>query len=260
MGSNINRWTDQEIMILKENYGQIPLPDIDIPGRSYQAKRTRARILGLYSALKGQGKRQYSCNDNYFNVPNLENSYWAGFIAADGCIIKNRNCLQILLSTKDLQHLKLFARLIEFNGPIKFDNYGMAILRIYSKQICHDLKNNFNIITNKTLILKPPPLNGNFALAFIKGYIDGDGWISIAKIQNKYSYLTIGFIGTRQVLRWIKNTLSQYIGQKLINKIFKRKNNQCYQFSIMGSNATAIYQHLEPIINIGLNRKWSKYV
>lgn len=32
--------------------------------------------------------KKYSYNDNYFRTPNLENSYWAGFIAADGCVYK----------------------------------------------------------------------------------------------------------------------------------------------------------------------------
>ena len=37
-------------------------------------------------------------NENYFAEPNLENSYWAGLIAADGCIYSRDNNWQKVMS------------------------------------------------------------------------------------------------------------------------------------------------------------------
>ena len=38
-----------------------------------------------------KGRRKYSVNDSFFSEPNEVNSYYAGFIAADGCIKSNNS-------------------------------------------------------------------------------------------------------------------------------------------------------------------------
>ena len=55
-------------------------------------------------------QRKYNVNDNFFEKTDVLNCYWAGFIAADGCIIegKKQNQLSIGLAKKDFNHLNLF--------------------------------------------------------------------------------------------------------------------------------------------------------
>ena len=60
----------------------------------------------------------YTQNENFFSEPNDKNSYWAGFIAADGGIEKTSNRLRIGLSIKDRELLEVFAQQVEFTGPI----------------------------------------------------------------------------------------------------------------------------------------------
>jgi len=47
---------------------------------------------------------KYECNESYFSVPNIENSYWAGFIAADG-YINDRYDSSISLSGKYAENI-----------------------------------------------------------------------------------------------------------------------------------------------------------
>ena len=65
------------------------------------------------------------------------------------------------------------------------------------------LGNNFNIVPRKSLILRPlNNLTNEFSKNFIRGYVDGDGWI----IKNTNTK-RIGILGTKEMLEWIKNIL-----------------------------------------------------
>lgn len=154
-------------------------------------------------------ERNPNFNENYFAVPNLENSYWAGFIAADGCICiprKGQKRLQIKLSSVDKGHLEkiqsaigvgnLHDRQIFLKETQK--SYGRTEYVVFSDKICDDLKNNFDIYPRKTLTHEPPNLTGDLAHAFIAGYIDGDG-----TYFERGGRLRISVLGTFMFLKWI---------------------------------------------------------
>ena len=44
---------------------------------------------------------RYTKNEDFFSVPNLTNSYWAGFIAADGHLTSKGATLQINIQARD---------------------------------------------------------------------------------------------------------------------------------------------------------------
>jgi len=170
------------------------------------------KILGIPTKRKNYDYlRKFNINDSFFKYLSPLNCYWAGFIAADGCIINNK--LILALSTKDLNHLEKFK-----NDTCSNHNIGIYIkknnnltrmseyckLTIYSTNIVNDLNLNFNIFNRKTLTLKPPPIiNSELIDYYIKGYIDGDGCISkyILKKDNKEN-LTINITGTEFLLKW----------------------------------------------------------
>ena len=209
-------------------------------------------------------KQKLLKNDNYFSIPNIENSYWAGFIAADGNIstrISSNKILTIGLSIKDKKHLENFKSSIKYSGNIKEKintvkgkKYKTCYIYLYSaNQICNDLLLNFNITPRKSLTLQPPNLiELEHQLAYIIGYIDGDGCISYCR--NKY--LRLQLIGTNNFLQWI-NTIYNNIGH-----IRKVKNTNIYELAYNGQNAKSILWNLKNFIiknNIlVLKRKWNK--
>lgn len=161
-----------------------------------------------------KGRRKYNVNDDFFEKPNLINSYYAGFIAADGCIFNNKhysNYLIFGLSIKDKDFLEEFKKNIQFDGPIiEYLSKGRKYVRltINSTKICNDLKENFNITPKKTFTLVPPNITKKeYIDAFICGYIDGDGYISFCNLhaQHKQKTCVIGMIGTYEILMWILN-------------------------------------------------------
>lgn len=240
------KWTDEEVEYLKKNFGKIKAVDIALYlKRGYDAVHKKAQSL----KIKGDKgiNRKYTINHNYFKVTNIENSYWAGFIAADGCV--TNNYIRIMLSIKDLKILKQLKKDLQYTGPIYVSKKRKRCsLEFRSSSIIKDLKTKWNIVERKSLILKPPQTKlkkSNF-LAYVKGYIDGDGSIYTEK---NTKYLRISIIGTFELLNWIK----EKINIKCSN-IKKYKN--IYKFRYSGKMAEKLYKKLYKIETFKLSRKW----
>ena len=201
-------------------------------------------------------RRQYKHTFDFFDSPNLVNSYWAGFIAADGYVNNERKCLRLLVARKDKAILYRFKRAIQFTGPVCDDTHGMSYVQIYAAdRLLYDLRKNFNITTKKSLTLKPPDLkvySKLVSLAFIAGYIDGDGWYT--KSRNTPC---IGFQGTKRVVNWICGYLNKYFpADRTVTQARKRKYSRCYQATIYGTRVSFL-QHQVDLLDLPvLKRKW----
>lgn len=202
-----------------------------------------------------------SFNDRYFEEPNPENSYWAGFIAADGCISDRRQeahqqRLTIGLSSKDREHLVDFSKSIGGGGVKTYEYerslfgnapkiYSTAVWSKSSDKICDDLRTNFNITPRKTLTLKPPRnLSDENSIAFIAGYIDGDGCY-----YNGNRGLVIKILGTIDLLNWV----SEVLGLPLNSK--KVEGSEVYVKWISGSRAGEVQSHIRSLGLPLLSRK-----
>ena len=219
-------------------------------------------------------KRIYNVNDNFFEKPDVLNCYWAGFIAADGCIIegKKQNRLSIGLATKDFEHLNIFKNDINFDGSIRntyvkktYKNeekiFETSKITITSQKISDDLYKNFNITPRKSLTLLPPNLSDtNLIDAFICGYIDGDGTVYLYKdnVRNVQDTLVITMLGTYEVICWIKERFTQIIGKEL-GTIQKQHNSEknTYSYRITNMGAREIFKHFYNLNVPKLKRKWT---
>lgn len=214
------------------------------------------------------GMKKYLYQDDFFEMPNIVNSYYAGFIAADGCISRDKRSQHLALSIKiqgrDKSILYNLKNDIKFDGPIKHVKRSKSHHKDYvrirltlNNKIFNDLKNNFNITPNKSLTLKPPTqLNKECSIAFIIGLIDGDGSIHYhptSKIRLKIS-------GTYEVLFWIKSIFDvlepKY--KRSLAKIQHRKITTSCDYCVAGVRAIKLLNILNKINVPKLNRKWNK--
>lgn len=156
-------------------------------------------------------------NENFFSKFSELSCYWAGFIAADGCITNNskRKFLTIALQEKDQIHLENFSKQLESSNlkiikrfaTCKNKKYPYSSIILYSKKICEDLEKNFNIVKQKTLkTIYPTKMPEKYSLDFIRGYIDGDGSISIYKDKGSLR-LSITFVGNLSFVKSIANVI-----------------------------------------------------
>ena len=221
-----------------------------------------------------KGRRKYNVNDSFFSEPNVLNSYYAGFIAADGCIrskqSKESKYLTFGLSIKDKGWLERFAQDIEFDGPIKeytFKDRQYVRMCINSKQICNDLERNFNITPRKTATLIPPPLSDDKLIdAFICGYIDGDG--SVCFVENHQRQIQkkclISYLGTYEIVDWINGrfgsiceTQTQKTPSLSKGGFNKESIKDVYASNISDKQARQVILHMIQYEIPLMKRKWS---
>lgn len=272
-------YTDEDIKIIKEKYSYLTinqirekyLPHISFDSLAWKIKTLRKQGINITPISR---KRLYNYNEHFFQFPNVNNSYWAGFIAADGTIhrvktktnIDRYDNLKISLKRDDKHHLERFADDIQYNGIIKdgrclkndarFKNteYLHSTLDISCNNICIDLNNVWNITPNKSLTLKPPSsLDDNCALSYIKGILDGDGYICWN--NNRLSF---GISGTFDILHWVKQRLSIINTIFLDKKIYKHKNSKMFSIVLNGKFAYEVLTVLKNINTPCLERKWNK--
>ena len=221
--------------------------------------KINAKKYGLTSKIGSQGARKHKFNERYFeNIDSEEKAYWLGFIAADGCVYKNKQSyrLQINLKGSDIDHLKKFQKAICSDYKITEKKVGKAQsntcqLKINSTKMCNDLIKN-NIIERKSIIFEPPILNKNLMSHFIRGYFDGDGWITSYKRNDSNGYRNeVGIIGGKKALNYFIDFLP-----KGFSKYEKYKDDKIIQIS--GSSIKTIsetYNYLYENATIFLDRK-----
>ena len=237
-------------------------------GQKYGIKRQT-----LSKHLKDRGyevinyQNRLRCNETVFDkIDNEEASYWLGFLYADGNISSVGNRLEVHLSIKDLSHLEKFRRFLnlstEIRSGIDSRGYGFCHLSIRNKHLWNTL-NNLGCHPQKSLNLKFPNQNifkgdkKELMKHFIRGYIDGDGCLSIFK--NKNSYRTeLGLVGTKEFLEYV-NKLFKNKGY-IRNKSCKNWENKAYDLRFSDVPSRIIARFLYENSNIYLERKYNKYL
>lgn len=261
---NLNRkWTKIEDNILINNYGINNYKDYKylLPNRTLSSIFNRAHYLKLKSKEKIRNKYKYNVNHHFFNDINELSCYWAGFIAADGWIKSDCNCLGIKLAEKDIKHLEKFKSDIQSNSPIKIKKttlnkkiFTQYQIDIYSRHIVKDLYNNFNITPNKTFSLIPPNIQKTeHKISYIIGLIDGDGCISKKTNTNE---LRLSLIGNKEIITWCKKILTNWL------KLQKTKlaySNNMYSISMGDKNTKKFIEYTKKINIPYMERKWNRY-
>jgi hypothetical protein len=201
-------------------------------------------------------KQVYTRNSNFFSEPNILNSYWAGFIAADGCISTVNLLIDIHL--RDIEHLEQLKTDLNYTGNVTVSKRNSAKLQVRDKKIVEDLKKNFNITERKTHTLQPPMIEEiDYIKAFIIGYIDGDGCIGYykprSKTEPKKPYLVI--TSNIFICAWISNIISEHTN--IQGKIYQEDN--IFRLRYTCSNADKVLKWLAEDQYRFLERKWDGY-
>lgn len=270
-------WTQEEESLLRQYYGTIDAKEISeryLPNRNHKALHQKAWMLGLKSSRKH--KLHHTIKIDYFKNITPESAYWGGFLAADGSIIKDPNKpntyrLCLALSVKDEEHLKLFQKTMGHTGKIGYIHhaerlYKGRVMKAFSScfvNICQashmreDLA-KLGIIPNKTKRLPPPILDSNvLRLAFLKGYICGDGCISMTVEDRVHIGITSS---CKVILDWFKALVDELFPFSYMDRthsvVTKNKESDSWQYNINGNRALRIISILSKIPTPCLKRKW----
>lgn len=234
-------------------------------GSKYNIKRQtlseRFKKWG-YEIINQQNKCRL--NENCFDDMNTEEQfYWLGFMYADGNISKDGNRIEMRLSLKDKNHLEKFRKFLQLTTEIRTgETNGIKFchLSVRNKHLWNTL-NRLGCVPQKSLTLTFPNLklfkNTANILHFIRGYVDGDGCLTISKDGDKLRTRLV-MVGTESFLNSI-NCLFSNKGY-IRNKSTKNYTNQAFELKFSDTSSRKLARYLYENATIYLDRKYEKFL
>lgn len=203
---------------------------------------------------------KYKINQGFFKHWNSRMAYILGFTFADGNIHHSALAWDL---KDDIELLKKINKAMDSNYPIKKRKISVR-LRIFNPVILNDIQ-KLGIIPNKTKICRFPNIPKKLLRDFIRGFLDGDGWITA---RRKKMEISIGFSnGSYKFLETLAKKLNKFLSLSTGNLRTKKKITKKGKISITyaiewyGQNAFRIIKFLYDDLrrnDLFLHRKYKK--
>lgn len=277
------RWSKEELEIIKNNLNTMRLKDILklLPNRTYRSLSCKLCELHLIRDKSITLPRTHKYNQNYWEIPNLHNSFIAGAISADGNIrTDNRNAcvMQYQLAIIDECLLDYILQQLQAKTSKKFyrwttsphypdRKFQQARISINCFDRCSFyLKKHYNVTEKKTKRIGPTNLTDiNLNLAYIFGYFTGDGHIAYKKPSKigGYDSFNIGFTSSsKNILLWIKDIFDFYFPylnhQHSNTNLYYSKDSHCWKYCVIGVRAAIIFDYWSQMPVFQLPRKMQR--
>lgn len=233
---------------------KLGIPNKDILTEYKISSSTLSKILNKHKIERKVKSKNF---DKFYDLDNPETQYWLGFLCADGCInysIRESGCntYSIQLTSKDEEVVN------------KYKNYFGEYVNIYknttcfnavigSKELCEYFINDLNITPRKSLSLNPKI---EFTSDFIRGYFDGDGFVS----SNKFNYRASFTSASEIFIKKIQNILEENnIYTRL--EVHKHIPNDYFTLEIERKDALkSLYYFMYQNAKVCLTRKLKNFV
>ena len=260
------KWLTAEIELLKKLYSDSSPSQLEsILGRNYLAISQQAKRLGLLKSeeyqisrlnqmrIKGANVKFTKAeskvsNHQCFASMNSSSAYWLGFLAADGFIENKSNRVVLNIGKKDSDHLLLFKAFVGGTGEITEIKSGTMMYSVLSRQIHTNLV-NFGVVQNRNNIFQYPTIPRELDSHFLRGFIDGDGWVLS-------SYSQIGMIVGQVFLERVKEIILEFAEVK--GNIYNKEKSGLYNLLFQGRlNFNKLHTWIMKDAEIYLERKWN---
>lgn len=117
----------------------------------------------------------YEIDEDFFKTWSVEMAYVLGFVLTDGCVSGN----SFYIAQKEPEILERIGSVMKSNYPIRKTRNGKSYLHtliISRKEMVEDLS-ALGIGEKKSLTVAFPDIPAEYLPHFIRGVIDGDGWV-----------------------------------------------------------------------------------
>jgi hypothetical protein len=219
-------------------------------------------------------QRLHAPDNTSFATFTQESCYWAGFIAADGCMNNVLTSIRIDLSAKDKKHLFKILSFVKDKSPyivedekwVKITGKWYFIKHCYvdinSTKIVQNLKKNFSITPAKSWTIMPPKsIPESMIRHYVRGYFDGDGCICWHK-AHKSPVFQIS-CGSKKLLDWIGEKIREQVAHEFTKRaLLPMKGKKIYRIVSIASNAKPIFDWLysNSTPETRLERKFNRYI
>jgi len=249
-----------------EKHGRLTIVEI-LPNNKYGSRIVRAKCecgsIKKYQYGSIINKEDRSCGCRYFSEHDWgafdklddETMYWAGVLAADGCVSKK--AISLSFSKKDEEHIFKYKDFMKSEHTINNikphhtrKGNGCVALSIKNQKIVDDLR-KFGIGERKSLTYDPPEICASSS-HFWRGMIDGDGWI-IKRCRG------LGLCGSLETIQKFKTWCIETCGATGAPIC---ENGKIFSISFYGNNAKLICEKMyeESTEAVRMNRKYDLYV
>ncbi len=160
--------------------------------------------------------RQYTLKNNLFLLIGEAEAYWLGFIWSDGYLLggKKPEGIRLCLTRSDFHHLEKLKTFLGSNSPIRKTvhrangkTYKTATLSIYSRDLGNTLSEMGIVPGRGTKDSALPTIPDDKMRHFLRGLIDGDGYLKKQKTIAMHTGWEIGLCGTPKITKLFKNYL-----------------------------------------------------
>lgn len=208
---------------------------------------------GVKTRSLSESKRIYKVNEDFFNkIDTEEKAYILGFSYADGCVSKDYRVFKFGLQARDIDILQKIKKAMKSDHKItKYiasGKYKVIQFAVTSKKICSDLKKH-GCINKKTFLVKFPDINKELLRHFIRGYTDGDGYVSSKE-------KVVSIIGTEDFCLSLSDIFKEkFMIKGTIRTAGECKNNNIKEIRFRVRESYRILKWLYSDCNIYLDRK-----
>ncbi len=212
--------------------------------------------------------RKYKLNEAYFDEIDTPNkAYILGFLYADGSNSENKCTISMSLQEEDGYILEKIRQEIGSEKPLEFLDYSnkhdggynyknQYRLLMFSRHMCNALKNK-GVMPNKSLILKWPTfLRDDLYSHFLRGYIDGDGYIQPHKWEH-----CVDFISTYDFCRQAQIYIENKLGIKCkLNEASCHNGVTTYLYIRYKEQVKLFLDYIYQDAELYLERKYNTYI
>ena len=257
---------DNQITIMKNMYAQ---------GMSLQQianiceccpNTVKKKLLNNGVKMRTRAGFKKPWNEDYFETIDTEaKAYFLGFIMTDGNV-SIRHCsspaIRLQIQTSDnyiLEKLKL-----EYGTDNKISicnrKTSMSELRVHSKKMAQDLE-KYGVVPCKTGKEQFPinKIPKYLIRHFLRGFFDGDGWVTITTHGKSKPRLNVGFCGNVNVIPQIKDYLTKELGVYNLKPTFKERDNLSSIIYGSKNDVKKLYDYFYQDATIYLTRKKDKF-
>ena len=227
--------------------------------RTYGSVSQKCKKLGLRFDEKDHATRRMVVNDEFFSELTVRSAYWAGLLAADGCLGKD---ITIELKAIDEAVLQKFMADLGHPGTLSYrimqnstGGRGLyAGLRFQSRKITKDLEERYRLTKRKSKTLAPPDLQDKeLILAYISGLLEGDGSV---KVDRRGSLFAILVTASHELATWLADQIARLVGVDTRVCEAGSRGNVHYTVGWYGRSAEKVLGALREVSVGAMERKW----
>jgi hypothetical protein len=212
-----------------------------------------------YQKLMGESlppRYKVQFNREVFNqIDNPNKAYWLGFLTADGSIFRHE--LRLKIGNVDYDHM---VKYINFMGGdesmLKIEIHqttgNKLVKAIFCDEHMVDKLKCYGFNYHKSAEEIPYyDIDDSLVFHYIRGILDGDGYI-------KKDNSLIGWVGSKELLNWIKVKCEDKIGRSVTGNVLKRNDTDSglHYFNLYGKDKIEISKVLFESAETYLNRKY----